>query len=123
MLPDFCKQAGEKKKKTHKAAQPGENVSIHWRPGPSAGKKIKTLKKNTKKNTTRRRTLNTAWTELNKQQAAFAWGDKRTEMLSDEWADVERQEQTLQPRCVSAGLTFSRGKKKSIGLRQEYILN
>lgn len=33
-------------------------------------------------------------------------------MLSDEWADVERQEQTLQPRCVSAALIFSRGKEK-----------
>lgn len=33
-------------------------------------------------------------------------------MLSDEWADVERQEQTLQPRCVSAALIFSRGKER-----------
>lgn len=91
----------------HKAAQPGENVSIYWRPAPSTGEKKGTKKKTT----TRHHRLNTTGTKLNKQQAAFAWGDKWTKMLSDEWTDVERQEQKLQPGYASAGLIIHEEKK------------
>lgn len=35
-------------------------------------------------------------------------------MLSDEWADAERQEQTIHPGYVSAGLTFYKEKRRSV---------